>query len=189
MTRERVLAAVAEAEAPVGIADVAASLGMTSNGVKRHLRALVERGLLTEQIERTTKRGRPRLVYVATPQARALDPGTRLATLLAAAVSSGRTVREVGREAASGPVLDEAGLVDAIAADGFEPVWNPGEEGRVLVLERCPYAEVAAGYTDVVCGLHRGIADALSTRAGRRVVRLEVMDPAVGGCRITFASS
>ena len=189
MTRDRVLAAVTGAGAPIAVAEVAEALRMTPNGVRGHLRDLVRAGLITEQTEHVARRGRPRLVYTAVPQPPAVDHGTRLAALLAEAVSSGRPVREVGRASAGGPALDEGALIGAINAQGFEPQWVPGSEGRVLVLEHCPYADVAAAHTDVVCGLHRGITDALAARAGRRVVRLEVVDPAVGGCRITFAET
>lgn len=189
MTRERVLAAVKRAGAgpPISISEIAGEVGMTPNGVRRHLRDLVKSGLLTEQLERSARRGRPRLVYAPVARPEPVDHSTRLATFLAEAVSSGRSLREVGRLAADGPALDEDGLVAAIRAEGFEPRWEAARNGRVLVLERCPYAGVAAAHADVVCGLHRGIAEALAARAGRRVLRLEVVDPAVGGCRITLA--
>ena len=190
VTRNKVLAVVADARAPIAIAEVAASLGMTTNGVRRHLRELVDAGYLTEEIERSSKRGRPRLVYA--PAARrpgTTDPAARLATFLAEAVSSGRSVREVGRASAQGPALDDEGLLKAVGAEGFDPEWKAGADGAVLVLKRCPYAAVAAAHADVVCGLHRGIAEALAARAGRRVLRLEVVDPAVGGCRITLSNT
>jgi predicted ArsR family transcriptional regulator len=94
-----------------------------------------------------------------------------------------RTGRSVGVQAAS--VLDrqapsdevEAAVLDALAADGYEP----RRDGEGITLANCPFHALAREATDLVCGMNRaylgGVLDGIG--AGSLHARL---DPAPGRC-------
>jgi predicted ArsR family transcriptional regulator len=94
-----------------------------------------------------------------------------------------RTGRSVGAHAASG--LDrrapsdevEAAVLDALAADGYEP----RREGEGITLANCPFHALAREATELVCGMNRaylgGVLDGIG--AGGLDARL---DPAPGRC-------
>ena len=171
------------------VASLANELSITPNAVRRHLRELRMRGAVLEHVEDRNIRGRPRLLYELAVRPPGTDPNARLACLLAEAVATRRTPREVGRAAAGGPPLDDIGVFEAVRAEGFAPRLEPARDGFVLVLEHCPFAAAAATHPGVVCSLHRGAADALAERAGRVVTSLEVRDPVEAGCRLTFSTA
>ena len=58
-TRDRVLALISE-RGPITAADLAADLGLTATGVRRHLDQLAESGAVTSRAPHTGKRGRGR---------------------------------------------------------------------------------------------------------------------------------
>jgi predicted ArsR family transcriptional regulator len=94
-----------------------------------------------------------------------------------------RTGRSVGVQAAS--VLDrqapsdevEAAVLDALAADGYEP----RRDGEGITLANCPFHALAREATELVCGMNRaylgGVLDGIG--AGSLHARL---DPAPGRC-------
>jgi predicted ArsR family transcriptional regulator len=188
MTKARILEVLASADALVPVADIAVALGVTPNAVRRHLADLRSQGLVREHVEKRTARGRPRFFYESVPQPSTTPPGERLASMLASALAIRSSPREVGRASAEGPPLDDDGVVSEMRADGFEPREERDGGRFVLVLEKCPFASVAAAHPGVVCSLHRGVADALAERAGRAVADLVVADPDRGGCRVTFST-
>ncbi len=52
-----------------------------------------------------------------------------------------------------------ARLVRLLDAVGFQPVLQRDEGGTQVVLRHCPFREVAARHTEVVCGLHRALIE------------------------------
>jgi predicted ArsR family transcriptional regulator len=94
-----------------------------------------------------------------------------------------RTGRSVGAHAASGlgrraPSDEvEAAVLDALAADGYEP----RREGEGITLANCPFHALAREATELVCGMNRaylgGVLDGIG--AGGLDARL---DPAPGRC-------
>ena len=188
---------------PVSRDQAAEALSVPRHTAKFHLDRMVDEGLLEVDYQRLTGRtgpgaGRPAKVYrradreiaVSLP-ARHYDlAGRILAGAVERAVSGGdvmaavgETARAAGRSAgaASGAGGDELErLADALAEDGYEPRRS---EARV-VLDNCPFDQLARDHTELVCGLNlayvEGVAEGLGC-AGV-VARLE---PGVGRCCVT----
>ena len=91
-----------------------------------------------------------------------------------------------------GAGVDAVTVIEATARRlGFEPRREPGDGGLDIVLTRCPFADTAAVAPEVVCALHRGLADGIAAHAaGAVAVTGLVVQPAHrAGCRIQLAMS
>lgn len=164
-------------------------VGVHHTAVRQHLTVLGDAGLVAAVPQRPEGRGRPRIAYRALTDP---QPYQHLATALADAVQSGRTAREAGHlhgakvePSPAGPI---ATLRDETERLGFRPRLRARGQGRhELVLDACPFADVAAVSPAVVCELHLGLAEGVLSRSGDvEVVELKVADPHRGGCRFTL---
>jgi predicted ArsR family transcriptional regulator len=94
-----------------------------------------------------------------------------------------RTGRSVGVQAAS--VLDrqapsdevEAAVLDALAADGYEP----RRDGEGITLANCPFHALAREATDLVCGMNRAYLGGVLDGIGATGLDAR-LDPAPGRC-------
>jgi predicted ArsR family transcriptional regulator len=177
-TRARVLAALREADGPRGAAEVAAALGLHSNGARFHLEALVGAGLAERTAEDRSARGRPRVLYAAAAGAREDGEGdyrvlagilsTALATQApspaAAAEAAGadhgrRLVTPAGGRGGRGTQPSEPvqAVVEAMGRMGFRSRAVPaGSAGRIDITP-CPFLDLARAHDEVVCSVHRGL--------------------------------
>lgn len=186
---------VVRSATPVTIAELAAATGLHHTAVRQHLAKLAAADLVHEEVLPPHGRGRPRLAYrgVAHPDD---APYRLLAGLLAEAVRTGHTAREIGRMAgtrwarpADDPLL---AIVDEARRLGFDPTVTrlaPTEpaDGTAteVVLRVCPYADLAGADPETVCSLHLGMAEGLAERVGGlKVDGLEIGSPHEGGCRL-----
>lgn len=199
-TRFTIFTCVRDAAAPVGVAELAERCGLHHNAVRQHLAKLVEAGLVVEATRATSGRGRPRLVYRPAPGAAerwgGVGPHAALAALLLELVRGRSSAREVGRRAGQRLAVEhgaDADAVDILCAVarrlGFEPRTETAAAGTDVVLDRCPFADLAGAAPDIVCELHHGIAEGIAARAadGATVTGLLVRPPHVAGCRISVA--
>jgi len=163
--------------------------------VRQHLAKLTEAGLVDEQPEPRTRPGRPRLLFTARAAAverwAEVPPYERLALLLTEVIGSGDSALEVGRRAgrklpvqAGVSPLDR--MVIELTSQGFEPAVSRDERGEtVVVLGNCPFAEAASVDPELICDLHLGLAEGLSSAAGGlRVASLQARDPHRAGCTL-----
>ena len=192
-TRHALFERIAEAPAPVGIAELTASFAFNHNAIRQHLAKLVAAGLVVEATERSSGPGRPRLVYAVDPAADArwgrTGPYERLSRLLLEVIRTGRAADEVGRRAAGefrvqntgDPVAD---LRAAMARQGFSPDVDESSASVDVVLATCPFASVATADRTTVCGLHLGIADGLVEGSTVVVDQLVANPPEQAQCRI-----
>lgn len=200
-TRNAVFAYVRAAPGPVGVAELTEHFGLNHNAIRQHLAKLRDAGLVIEEHETPTGRGRPRLRYRYNPHAFERVGGTSpyeaLSLMLVELVRSGRTPREVGRECGRrlavehGTHRDAVEVLDAAARRlGFEPRLEPTVGGVDVVLHRCPFLAPAATAPDIVCNLHRGIAEGIAEGAagGKTIAAFVVRPPDVAGCRIEVAT-
>lgn len=188
--RRRVLDLVLAAEGPVTVAELTDELGCNHNAVRQHLARLRKAGLVAEMLEERNTPGRPRLLYTATARP---NPYARLARLLLVARRSGSSPRTAGRreglaEAAS-KAPDGSDALDVLEADAARHGFAPRRVGRgrrmELVLDVCPFADVAAYDPATVCALHRGLAEGIVEGVGgARVERFVANDPHRAGCRV-----
>ncbi len=163
------------------------SMGIHHTAVRRHLAVLIEAGLVQPEPLPVQGRGRPRTGYTAVDATVAYR---ELASMLADAVSSGRTARDAGREAGRRvPPSTEgtlATLRDEAQRLGFEPEVRSGGATHDVVLRACPFADLATSQPETVCELHVGLAEGIVEGDGGRleVQGIRLADPHKGGCRI-----
>jgi predicted ArsR family transcriptional regulator len=200
-SRAAVLETLRAQAQPTTLAALAAISRLHANTVREHLDALVAAGLARRQPEPPSGRGRPAWLYEAT----GLDPSTSreyagLAATLAAtiprtsasptedAVLAGREWGgELARERGAAPAKSAAAArreVVALLDDiGFAP--EPDARATTVRLTRCPLLEAAHKYPDVVCGVHRGLAEGALAAYGADPAGTELVPFAEpGACRL-----
>src|SRR5579884_87878 len=198
-TRHAIFQVVAAADAPVSVAELTQMFSLNHNAVRQHLVKLHDAGLVTEASLSHPGPGRPSLVYQASLSAEvwlSVGPYEQLTLMLLEMRRTGRSPREVGADvgAAVAHRMPSTGdslsaLAEVIAAEmdrrGFEPVRSEADDGIDVVLQHCPFAAAAAGDPDVVCELHRGMAEGMvAVVSGPEVqVELTARPPAHAGCR------
>jgi len=189
--RERVLATLRTADAPLEIAEIAQRMHVHPNTVRFHLAALTQAGRVEKVTGGHGRRGRPPTAY--RPVVR-MDPGgprayRALAGLLAEDLASrpqpARRAVEIGRRWGHRLADEEAGQSSRSARGsrermrrmlgklGFAP--EADDDKRRIALHSCPFLELAETSTQVVCPIHLGLMQgALETwRAPITVERLE----------------
>lgn len=175
-SRDRVLAVLQAAQAPLGVTDIATRVGLHPNTVRFHLDGLVDHGLAERDTEPRNLPGRPRTLYSAA--AGSPGAGRRSYRLLAEILTSylATHTRQPGHAAlaageAWGRFLTDRPTpfrrVDAAAATeqlvntlddiGFEPeAVTVGREKQIL-LHHCPFRETAVAHRELVCSVHLGL--------------------------------
>jgi predicted ArsR family transcriptional regulator len=182
--------------APVGVADLEAQFALNHTTIRQHLARLVEAGLLVEATAPPAGPGRPRLVYRVAPGVEGTwqhdGPSERLALLLLETLTRGTPPREVGRAEGRRLAALDAATVDPrdamcehMAEQGFAPRRSGGGRRTDVVMGRCPFEAAAAAAPDVVCDLHRGLAEGMAEVLGGVEVRdLLARPPHRAGCRL-----
>ena len=196
-TRYAVFRYLDEAAGPVGVAELTAHFGFNHNAIRQHLAKLRDAGLITEELATPSGPGRPALRYRPTPGAverwDGTNPYERLTTMLVALLRGEGTPSEVGYRAGQelareyGIKVDAAEIIEAVARRlGFEPHREPAPAGVDIVLDRCPFASGAVIAPDIICELHRGLAEGIAATAAGDVVvtSLTLRPPRRAGCRI-----
>jgi predicted ArsR family transcriptional regulator len=193
--RRRILDLILAADRPVTVAELTDELGCNHNAVRQHLARLREVGLVAEVREQRSRAGRPRLLYTATAPP---NPYARLARLLLTVRRTGLSPRAAGRQAGRAEVasaaVEAADALDVLEADAARQGFSPHRVRRgrrvELVLDVCPFADIAAEDPATVCALHRGLAEGLVEGAGgARVETFVANDPYRAGCRVGLRST
>ena len=179
-SRASVLKALRAAQGPVGVVELAESVGLHANTVRFHLHALVTAGLVVREAEDRDHPGRPRTMYTASPEGGRTGPRSYrlLAQVLTGYVAShasdgldgarragfawGRYLterpppfRDVGADAA---VHELVGALDDL---GFAPKEAVAGSERQIHIHNCPFRETALEHLDVVCSVHLGLMQGL----------------------------
>lgn len=199
-TRFAIFRYILAAPGPVGVRELTEHMGLNHNAIRQHLAKLRDAGLVLEQHESPHGPGRPALRYrpasAATARWAEVTPYEELASLLVRIVQ-GESVEEVGlaygRASARRVGGDPLQALEEVAQRlGFEPRWVLGRRGRELVLDRCPFESTAARAPEVVCELHRWIAEGVALESGGGAVQvsnLVVRPPRRAGCRIQLSEA
>jgi len=187
--RARLYRAVCESTGPLGRDEAAATAGIGRPLAAYHLDKLVELGLLTASYQRPPGRGgpgagRPAKVYRRSGREFSVTVPPReyelAARLLAAAVESDRggtsraalhdAARHFGEELGWRSRPRESGLAGAgqalraaLCEHGFEP-WP--DDGDLVYLRNCPFHQLAAQHTELVCGMNLALIDGLVAGLG-----------------------
>ncbi|HEX8581277.1 MAG TPA: transcriptional regulator [Acidimicrobiales bacterium] len=181
---------------PVGRDEAAAAVGVKRPLAAYHLDRLARQGLLEVTYARPEGRsgpgaGRPGKLYAraATEIEVTLPPRQYEvpARLLAEAVDRAgaedtvaalhEAARRAGEDLAAG-VADRASLLDVLRRRGYEPYEA---DGGGIRLRNCPFHQLAADHTELVCGMNLALLAATAV-AGVR----PVLDPRPGECCVAF---
>lgn len=189
-TRERVLRLVVE-DGPVSVVELAADLGLTAAGVRRHVAALEEDGRIAvhRSVLPTAGRGRPARRYVVTERGQASlssaysDLAAQALEYLAATLGpeavtafAARRAAELGERhaaavASAGPdVADRAGaLAGGLSQDGYAASARPVLRGAAVQLcqGHCPVQDVASRFPQLCEAETRAISELLGVHVQR----------------------
>jgi predicted ArsR family transcriptional regulator len=186
---------VAAQPEPVTREQAAAAVGVAQHTAKFHLDRLVDGHLLEAGYRRPPGRGgpgagRPAKVYrrsgadldVSLPERRYDLAGRLLVKAVTQAERTGSPVSEAlgavatqaGRSAGT---QAESGLIDALAADGYEP----RRDGDAITLANCPFHALAREATELVCGMNRAYLEGMLGGIGDTGLAAR-LDPAPGRC-------
>lgn len=189
-SRVRVFTTLLASDGPLRVSTLAERLDLHHTVVRQHLKVLTSARLVTSEPLPVSGRGRPSVGWRAV--APIVDPYRWLSEVLAEALSAGVTPRVEGQRVGETLAQSGQGGVDAIMTEatrlGFEPRKVTRGRGRTdVVLERCPFAEVAEIDPHVVCDLHHGLAAGIASVCGDVTVeRLDVRPARVAGCRLVL---
>ncbi|MEO5633096.1 helix-turn-helix domain-containing protein [Gaiella sp.] len=185
-TRERILDLLRAADGPLSVAELAPSLGLHANTVRSHLQVLEEADFVVSAADHTGWRGRPPIRFSAVPpepeQEHALLAASLASALellpdgVAIAQEAGRSWGRVMVERLEpGRDSDDEICIERVATllrrRGFAP--EATENG--LVMNRCPFRDLAERYPRVVCSFHAGLIDGALVELGSGVA-LETLE-------------
>jgi predicted ArsR family transcriptional regulator len=195
-TRFEIFRLVADASAPVRIASLAKHFPFDPSAIRQHLAKLCDAGLLVEELASGGGVGRPPLQYRLAPAAMDVWGSAgpyEFLSLRLLEVTAGRSAIEAGAGAGrrlAASYRPDANPLDVVEAEmarrGFEPRRERRPRSVEVVLERCPFQEAASADPDVVCQIHRGLAEGILEAMGGefRVSKLVAYDPRRAGCRL-----
>lgn len=173
--RRRLLSFLEESPEACDVEKMARAVGLHPNTVRGHLETMEEADLVVRGTRPRTSPGRPRLVYMPSPDAwepaaagyrllaQVLTTAVRLSGDDPAAVAE-NAGREWGRQACpprggaattSGETLDA--LTGLLRDIGFRPQARPEGNRTVIDLTDCPFRDLARDHPDVICALHLGL--------------------------------
>jgi predicted ArsR family transcriptional regulator len=173
-TRYAIYLELARAARPRTTAEISEVLNLHPNTVRPHLERMREAGLVAVEVTARGEVGRPQHRYSIATDAPSLglEPPTMpvLATMvlsMAARIgASGADAEQVGMEEGARramPYAASPSSLEAIVSDldrlGFDPLVSdgPDEDTAIVAFGHCPFADLAAHHTELVCGLHRGM--------------------------------
>jgi predicted ArsR family transcriptional regulator len=161
---------------PCDVPELADGLGVHPNTVRSHLQVLEDAGLVSSQLEKRLRPGRPRRLFDAVG-----DPSEEEHRLLASALAGvlepladGTTLaQEAGRQAGHRLVHGSATPVEApvprVVALLDRRGFGAREEEGAIEMHHCPFGEVAEDHPQIVCGFHAGLIDGALEEAGADV--------------------
>ncbi len=182
-TRYAIYLELARAPRPRTTAEISEVLNLHPNTVRPHLERMREAGLVAVEVTARGEVGRPQHRYSIATDAPSLglEPPTMpvLATMvlsMAARIgASGADAEQVGSEEGvrrAMPYSASPSSLEAIVSDldrlGFDPLVSdgPDEDTAIVAFGHCPFADLAAHHTELVCGLHRGMVAGFAQAMG-----------------------
>ena len=186
-SRARILDVLRGADEPCDATEIAERVWLHSNTVRSHLRVLTKAGLVTARPEERHRPGRPRLVFKATEEGETpAPPGYRLLAEILASSLANEGENSVDRAQEAGRawgryLVDRKPPYSTSAPDdiqtvlrlldecGFDPSLVAVDDGHTVLMQNCPFGEVADSYRDVVCAVHLGLMQGALAELGAEV--------------------
>jgi predicted ArsR family transcriptional regulator len=199
--RSAVLAELKSSSTPLTVAEIADRLGVHVNTVRFHLIRLVETGQVVQIAGAGGTPGRPAqrfrvsagmdvtaprryrelaqalvdlLSSMRGPEGKALAAGRRWGQQLASSQPRGGTPSK--RTSSAG--RSDARLVRLLDDLGFAPQRRRVDGERFIGLRQCPFLELAASRSDVVCPIHLGLMQG-AAETWRLPVTVDTLEPFV----------
>ena len=141
---------------PLDARELSELTALHPNTVRAHLARLEDAGLVRSQAEQSGRRGRPRVVFSATPAPAGEEEGYRV---VADALADALLRRNAGAE----PVEKVVGLLDEL---GFAPQLEPEDDGGRILMRRCPLLHEGGPDTTVLCPAHLGLIEDVLAELG-----------------------
>ena len=201
-TRFAVFEHVARVHRPVQVAALVEQFGLNHNVIRQHLAKLCEADLFVEEFAPRNGPGRPALQYRLAPEVAGTwgisSPYEELASLLLEMTAEGLSPREVGVRAgrrAAAAATERASPLDRLVAElrrrGLQPRLVNNSTGAELVLASWPFAQVASAQREIVCEMHRGLAEGFLQELGSdlMVTGPQSEKPGATGCTIVLERS
>lgn len=188
-TRERV-AAILLAEGPATASSLAARLGLSAAGIRRHLDAMLAEGVLVARDQPVRRgmrgRGRPARVYALSETGHERAPHAYDALALdalrllqeAGAVGAFAARRARGLTERYAGVTGAGELAALLTRDGYAATVHPVPTGHQLCQHHCPVSHVAAVFPE----LCEAETAAISQLLGTHVQRLATIAHGDGVC-------
>lgn len=183
---------------PLGVGDIAQSVGLHPNTVRFHLDLLVSSGYAVRRREAPKGPGRPRVVFEATAAPERDSSYRLLSEVLTqyleanserpgeSAVEAGRTWAgsagrwqpepESAHAVSAAPVGETEALTEVVRMlddIGFAPELSA--DGTSIYLHRCPFRELAESHSAVVCGAHLGMIQGALAELGAPVLATRLL--------------
>ncbi|WP_166996584.1 helix-turn-helix transcriptional regulator [Paramicrobacterium fandaimingii] len=178
--RREILRVLQETSQPLDAAVIAERFDIHITTARFHLDQLERASLVRREVHHGGQRGRPRIAFLAVPEARDEDAQRQLNDVLADALASDgdaaspraydagdRWARLYDRDVDDAAGGIEEPLMRVFDAIGFAPEMQGGDSDATIALHACPFRDVAAAHPEVVCAAHRGLLDGIVRRLGR----------------------
>ena len=194
-TRYRIFEYLLKSPEPVSVSELTEFTRLNHTGIRQHLEVLRRSGLIDEYREPPKGRGRPRLLYEPSAEAKRGPSKAyeRLSLLLIEAITTHSSARAIGRQEGirlatelapkySDPVRV---IHEAMIGWEFSATLVNNQDFAAIVLNRCPLESAVNLAGKTVCGIHIGIIEGiLSKLEGLELTEFEVHLPKDAGCKI-----
>lgn len=192
-SRRRLLEVLRASPEPLDAEQLASAVDLHVTTARHHLGTLERAGLVEHTAERAGRPGRPRLLYSATPDI-AADGYRALAHVLAAELEhdpdAGRRRAERAGRRWAGQFATEGGdggapeaAVHAVTTLfdrlGFAPRLEEAGPWQRLLLDACPFRDIARAHPGIVCTMHLGLLRGVLDGVGAATAEAELR-PFVG---------
>ncbi|MCX7523403.1 transcriptional regulator [Microbacterium sp. STN6] len=199
--RAALYAYISASDDAVGRDEAAGAVGLSRGTAAFHLDRMADDGLLDVEFRRLSGRtgpgsGRPAKLYrrasapisVSLPARRFDIVGEVLAEAIERADAAGLPIRtaiqQVAAEIGADAAADSPDLTAALEASGYEPRTEAGGD---VVFGNCPFHELKANHTEMVCHLNVELVRGMATQSGCGC-HVE-QDPSAGRCCVRIRNS